>query len=123
MTVTLGSLTLAAGSRAEPCRLLYASGTRQWQRALLVRSANGGIYDRGNRQFTDTIEVTYTYATPADAVNGLAARRSAALSAPPGILTYGGQVVGYSAIITDYSGECFGCTAVVRITIQGLLSL
>jgi hypothetical protein len=102
MTCTLGSLTIAAGSRAEPCRLVSSAASRQVQVSPLVRAAAPGVFDRGNASFEDVVEVDHTYATPAQAAAGLAARRAAALAAPKAALSYGGTAAG-TAIVTGVS--------------------
>lgn len=121
MQVTLGTLTLASGAREEPCRLISAGGSRAYERALIIRSPGGALYDRMNRSFSDTIEADFSYPTPGQAMAGLISRRLAALSASPATLSYDGSPVG-TAIVTDASGDIYGCGVTMRFTIQGALA-
>ena len=116
MRVTIGSLVLAAGSRAEPCRLVATDAARQVQRALRVRAADAAAYDRANVSVTDTLRAVYAYATPALAAAGMEARVAEALDAPAGEVAYGGSGKG-TGIVERASGEVYGCSAEITWTV------
>jgi hypothetical protein len=115
VTVTLGTLTLAAGSRAEPCRLTASTAARSVQTAERIRAPAVLRLDRANVRFEDTIEVDCSYDTPALAAAGYAARRAAALAAPKATLTYTaggapvdiGQAIVESVELADFTGAGF----------------
>lgn len=116
MRVTIGSLVLAAGSRAEPCRLAATDAARQVQRALRVRAADAAAYDRANVSVTDTLRAVYAYGTPALAAAGLEARVAEALSAPAGAVEYGGVPKG-AGLVERAAGEVYGCSAEITWTV------
>jgi hypothetical protein len=91
MKVTLGTTVLAKGSLdstdPQPARLVGAVGEAAVQIVERVRAANARIVGRGNIRYSDTIEVAYSYATPAAAQAAILVLRTAALTAT-GSLVY-----------------------------------
>lgn len=121
MTLTIGTTTLSDGTRAQPWRLLTGSARRLAETVPLVRAADAAVLDRMNRSFTDTVELTRSWESPAAATAGAAALQAALLAHAPAALGYGATARG-TAVCTACDFDLFGCSASLRITFEGTLA-
>ena len=121
MAITLGSLTLSDGTRAEPARVTGGSGSRAVQAVQPMR-ADGKVIDRQGRRFDETLEVSYSYATHALARAGWVARRAAALAQAKAAYTDDGTVIGTALVESVSLAYVDGCGITVQYRIQGELA-
>ncbi len=121
MSITIGSLTLSDGTRAQPARLAGGEGARAVQAARPIRG-DARVHDRQGRIFEETVEVSYSYDTPALAHAGWAALRDAALAAPKAAYTVHSAKVGNALVDSVTLVWADGCGITVRYHITGEMS-
>ena len=63
MRVTLGTTVIAAGTAGgQPARLTGGTGSKSVQVSPRIRAKSPGLFTRGNRTYTYSVEATYEYA-------------------------------------------------------------
>lgn len=120
MAITIGTLQLSDGTRAQPARITGGSGARAVQPSRPVR-ADAKVYDRQGRSFEESLQVDYTYATHALARAGWVSRRNAALSEPKGAYVDGPTTVGSGLIDQCRLVYIDGCGITIEYHITGEL--
>lgn len=118
MTLTLGTLTLSDGTRAQPWRIISSTGSRNVESATRIRAANVALFDRKNKSFSDVIELTRTWDSVSACASGCISLQNEILSEPLGTLSYGSTNRG-NAIATNVSMSVFGCACIFTITLEG----
>lgn len=118
MTLTLGTLTLSDGTRAQPWRIISSNGSRNVESATRIRASNVALFDRKNRSFTDTIELCRTWDSVSECAAGCISLQNQLLTEPLGNLYYGSTLRG-SAICSSCSLNVFGCACVFTINLEG----
>lgn len=121
MSITLGSVTLSDGTRAQPARIIGGSGSRAVQPAHPCRG-DIVLHDRQGRQFEETVEVAYTYATPTLAYAGWVTLRNAALAQAKAAYTVESSNIGNALIDNVRLIWADGCGITVAYHITGELA-
>lgn len=121
MALTLGTLTLSDGTRAQPARVTGGTGTRAVQASRPIRG-DAQVHDRQGRLFEETVEVSYSYATPEEAREGWVARRGAALAEPKAAYTDGNAVIGTGLADSVQLVWYDGCGITIAYHIMGELA-
>lgn len=121
MSITLGSYTLSDGTRAQPARVTAGSAARAVKTSTPIR-ADAIVYDRAARRFEETIEVSYSYATPALARAGWITRRTSALAQAKAAYTDGSTTIGNALIESVTLLYNDGCGITISYHIIGELT-
>lgn len=121
MSITIGALTLSDGTRAEPARLAGGSGSRAVQASHPIRG-DAKLYGRQGRRFEETLEVSYSYATPALARAGWVTRRAAALAQDKAAYADNGTAIGNALVETVALVWNDGCGITIAYHITGELA-
>ena len=76
------------------------------------------LFDRKNKSFVDTIELTRTWESVDDCASNCIDLQNKILTEPLGTLTYGSTTRG-NAIASNCSMNVFGCACIFTITLEG----